>query len=166
VAAYLRQRNAGRDAELDAAEIKLRAERRLGELLAEQKKNGERRAEKNRLHDATSPPPTLADLGIEKTAAHRWQAVAKVPAPKFEEYIAGQRSTEDGPLTSKGARAGARITERPERDEPSDPAAKESLAIIRIIDAVRRAVTSLPPGRARTRLARELRTFADALEGK
>ena len=30
----------------------------------------------HRSHDVTGGPPTLADLGIEKTASHRWQVMA------------------------------------------------------------------------------------------
>lgn len=108
IRAYLRQQNASRDAQNDAAEIKLRAERRLGELLAEQKETGERDAgrggdRKSRLQDATvKRPPTLEELGIEKTAAKRWQDVAKVPEERFEEYIQAMRVSPVGEITTAG----------------------------------------------------------------
>lgn len=51
------------------------------------------------LHDAT---PTLADLGIERTASHRWQTIASVPEEKFEEYLA-QADTTQEEITSAGA---------------------------------------------------------------
>ncbi len=57
------------------AEIKLRAERRAGEVLAETEKHPAGRPARNRLHDATNSPQ-LADLGITKMQSHRWQAVA------------------------------------------------------------------------------------------
>lgn len=62
-----------------AAELKLRAERKLGEFLKEMPKhNGD-----PRLHDATR----LSDLGIEKTQSHRWQRIASIPEPEFERHI-------------------------------------------------------------------------------
>lgn len=103
---YLRQQNASRGAQNDAAEIKLRAERRLGELLAVQKATGERadrgEPKSQRLQRATSAPPTLAELGVEKTAAKRWQDIAKVPEARFEEYVRHQREAPDGEITTAG----------------------------------------------------------------
>lgn len=60
------------------AEIRLRAERRAGEMLRDMKESGDRHDGKGnnrklKLHDAT---PKLTDLGIERTAAHRWQKLA------------------------------------------------------------------------------------------
>ena len=39
------------------------------------------------MQDATALPPTYADLGIEETAAHRWQALAAVPKAEREGYV-------------------------------------------------------------------------------
>lgn len=106
---YFRRREAGREAQNDAAEIKVRAERRLGELLREQKENGTRHpGGKPRIESRSvtqsegEAPPTLADLGIEKMSAKRWQDVARVPEPVFEEYIAQQRERPDGEITTVG----------------------------------------------------------------
>lgn len=107
IRAYLRQQNASREAQNDAAEIKLRAERRLGELLQEQKARGERADRgnpKQKSHAATIAPPTLRDLGIEKTQAARWQDIAKIPEPKFEAYVKEQRERNDGEITTAGLR--------------------------------------------------------------
>jgi hypothetical protein len=63
----------------DICEIKLRAERKAGEMLAAMPKhNGD-----PRLHDATR----LQDLGIEKTQSHRWQLEAKVSEEDFERLV-------------------------------------------------------------------------------
>lgn len=99
---YLRQQNASREAQNDAAEIKLRAERRLGDLLVEQKATGERRrhGERARRGSVQPLPPTLRDLGVEKTAAARWQRVCKIPVPKFESYITRTRDRPDGEITT------------------------------------------------------------------
>jgi N6-adenosine-specific RNA methylase IME4 len=88
------------------SEIKLRAERRAGEMLREMPKhNGD-----PRLHDATR----LSDLGIDKFDSHRWQKVAAVPQPEFEGYI--QETVAAGrELTSAGVRKLAKQSEPRER---------------------------------------------------
>ena len=59
----------------------MRAERRCGEILAEMEMHGGDR--KSKLHDATL---NLADIGIERTQSHRWQAIASIPEPDFEQH--------------------------------------------------------------------------------
>lgn len=74
-----------------AEEIKLRAERRAGELLREMPKarggfDGREPDGSLRLHAETAE--TYADLGIDKVQAHRWQKIAEIPEEKFEEFVA------------------------------------------------------------------------------
>lgn len=59
------------------AEIVLRAERKLGEMLAETIEHGGN----PRSHDVT-----LADLGIAKMQAHRWKSEARVPDDDFRRF--------------------------------------------------------------------------------
>ena len=56
------------------AEIKIRAERRAGEMLREMDLHGGDR--KSKLHDATLK---LDDLGINRTQSSRWQSIAGMP---------------------------------------------------------------------------------------
>jgi len=73
----------------DAAEVKLRAERRAGEMLAKMDKNpggGDRST-----GCGVQPVPSLADLGIEKTQAFRWQREAAVSDEDFEGYLSSCR---------------------------------------------------------------------------
>ncbi|MDR2214612.1 MAG: hypothetical protein LBE59_02085 [Nevskiaceae bacterium] len=106
--AYAKQAN-NKDAEVQLAEIKVRAERKCGELLRDMAMRGERATKgkgkapemshdatftsdrKSRPHDATArptPPPetTLKDIGITRDESSRFQQVAAVPEKKFEAH--------------------------------------------------------------------------------
>ena len=89
--AYARQARLGLEAQNDAAEIKLRAERRLGELIATLPKQDGGDAARARSQAATEVPPRLDDLGISKSQSSRCQTIAAVPEPVFEEYVTGVR---------------------------------------------------------------------------
>src|SRR5262252_9488037 len=82
---YAKQCGESLDIQNAAAEIKLRAERRAGELLAETEKNPGGRPAKNSFHDGRSL--RLHDLGINVQQSHRWQQLAALPTPTFETYI-------------------------------------------------------------------------------
>ena len=58
-----------------------RQERRLGEMLREMEKNEGGRPVKTGC--TMQPVSSLADLGIEKAQAHRWQLEATVPEGVF-----------------------------------------------------------------------------------
>ena len=83
-----------------ATEIKVRAERRCGELLrtnlATPAERGERGAEVrwgSRSNDATSQPPTLADMGLTRDESSRYQQLAAMPAEHFETAVATAKAT-------------------------------------------------------------------------
>lgn len=61
----------------EAAEIKIRAERLLGESLSHMDKK------KNRHSSA----PTMGELGINANQSHRWQLIASVPQDTFEQHV-------------------------------------------------------------------------------
>jgi hypothetical protein len=80
IRAYMRAASESLDAQNAAADIKLRAERKAGELLAEMEgsgKGGDRKSSNAVLLD-------LAKLGITKMQSSRWQLAAQLPE---EEYI-------------------------------------------------------------------------------
>ena len=88
MAAYARQ---AKDNELIqyATEIKVRAERRCGELLARTEKNkgatvrGGMAVERHDRHT-----PTLADMGLTKDESSRYQQLAAMPAERFAAAVA------------------------------------------------------------------------------
>ncbi len=86
---YARAAKLGMEATNHAAEIKLRAERKAGEILAQLKrsKGGDSRS----FQAGTSVSEytaVLSDSDIAPTTAHRWQTVATIPEPVFEAHIA------------------------------------------------------------------------------
>ena len=76
LAAYSKAAKLGLTMQNECAELKLRAERKAGEMLRAMPKHGGGRPSENRLHDVTS---SLADVGVTKIQSHRWQQVAAVP---------------------------------------------------------------------------------------
>ena len=114
---YLRQQKESRELQNYVAEIKLRAERRAGELLAEMEKNpgGQAEHESYPFHDGRGRPSTLADLGLSFQQSHRWQLEASVPEEDFERYLAQVKSAPDSELTSVGLIQLARRLRVPEK---------------------------------------------------
>lgn len=99
LAAYARQAQ-DRDMIAWATEIKLRAERRTGELLRETAATGQRRVAANgRPAKASSVNEAfrkLKDLGISEDQSSDWQKLAAIEAPEFERRIkaaAGEPAT-------------------------------------------------------------------------
>lgn len=70
-----------------AAEIKMRAERKAGELLSEVPRDPGGRPAQNSNHDGGSFQGAIDEAGIPETTARRWQKVAEVPEEEFEEYV-------------------------------------------------------------------------------
>jgi N6-adenosine-specific RNA methylase IME4 len=64
------------------AEVKLRAERRCGELLASTVEHGGDRRSESRSRDAT-----LNDLGLNRSQSSRWQALAGIPELDWERHL-------------------------------------------------------------------------------
>lgn len=120
--AYARQAKLGREAENMAAELRVRAERRAGELLREAAQTGQRSTGGNP-NLQPSRPTTVADIGITRDDASKFQKLAAVPEPVFEEYVAEQKATGER-ITSTGARNAAvvRTLGSSESDEWYTPA--------------------------------------------
>ncbi len=99
---YAKQAGEGLDNQNMMAEIKLRAERRCGELLGDMENAPT--GPKPQLGNSVLPnseAPTLADMGISKMQSSRWQAIASVPEPVFEQHLATVKAAAQE-LTSAG----------------------------------------------------------------
>jgi len=73
-----------------ATEIRMRAERRAGELLIEMAERGERdsgKGNRNPVLKSRAATPKLSDLGISKTQSSRWQELALISDHTFEAKV-------------------------------------------------------------------------------
>jgi N6-adenosine-specific RNA methylase IME4 len=95
-----------------ATDIRLRAERRAGQLLAEMKASGEREAggrPEKRFHGERVK---LADLGVSEIQSHRWQKLAALDEDAFEERATVAKRQA---VASVEATAAERASEKKER---------------------------------------------------
>lgn len=121
------------EAQNSAAEIALVAERRGGELLKAMRELGQRqdrgRPQKT-LHDETisspDPAPTLADLGLTRVESHRWQQIADIPEPVFEQHVAETKARGEE-LTTAGVIRAAKAVD-------TEQAKTEAQTMARAID--------------------------------
>ena len=95
--AYARQAK-NRILELDAIEIRIRAERRVGELMDLQRKSvGLAKGHRYRsagTSDVDAPAPTLAEAGIDDHLADNARKLVRLSAESFEAAIADWRTSE------------------------------------------------------------------------
>jgi len=92
---YLKQAGESLEMQNDAAEIKLRAERRMGEILAKMELRGGDRKSKSR--DVILK---LDNLGIAPMQSHRYQKIASLPKRDFESYLSEYREAKKEITTS------------------------------------------------------------------
>ncbi len=109
---YTKQAGESLEMQNMCAEIKLRAERRAGELLREMDKN--EGGDPTPSHHARGFPPTLSDLGINYSQSSRWQTIAGIPEETFEAHLA-ETVAMGRELTSAGAFRLARREENARR---------------------------------------------------
>lgn len=97
---YARQAK-NRQMEVDAAEIRIRAERRVGELIEQQRETaglatGGQPYQGNPTGSNLDPVGTLAEAGIDKHLANTARKLAELPDDEFEEKLSDWRKSESG----------------------------------------------------------------------
>ena len=87
---YARAAKLGLDAQNHAAEVKIRAERKAGELLLnlEKSKGGQPTHSKMETVEKSEYREVLDAEEIPNTTAHRWQQAAQIPERTFEQHVA------------------------------------------------------------------------------
>ena len=70
-----------------ATDIRMRAERRAGELLTEMAERGERAGQGQSKGNRPLPLPDLRDLGVTKMQSSRWQRLAALDPDTFERNV-------------------------------------------------------------------------------
>ena len=113
---YLKQRDDSTSAAIDAAELRLRAERRLGELLAETVDHAGGRPKKNA--DTVSVFSGTIPDSISQKQSSRYQQAAKVPESEFETLVVTAR--EKGDIARLTSAAVMRLAKEIQRQEQRD----------------------------------------------
>lgn len=124
-----------------ASEIKVRAERRAGEMLAEMPKhNGGRPAKTG--NSASPVSETLKDMGVSKRQSAQWQKVAAIPDEKFEKVV--EEMKDAGLITTsavlrtatkpKKVKERAPAEKKPPKEKQPKPSGDEKKARAELID--------------------------------
>lgn len=101
------------EAESQACEVRLRAERKAGQLLRqiEKAKGAPGNQHTGPLKRPAQSNPTLSDLGVSKQQSSDWQKLAAVPEATFEQALKEPRPTTAG-IIRKAAPVEDRVDER------------------------------------------------------
>ena len=99
---YAKRAKLASELQFRATEIRVRAERRLGELLSSMQRRGP--GQYPRAEDQASEVagfPTLDELGITRSQSSRWQQIASLSESLFDSYL-GKVKGESRELTTSG----------------------------------------------------------------
>lgn len=158
---------------VDAREVQIRAKRRLGEMLAEQKVNGGMNTGAMGIGTSAVPKrnrtPTLEEVGVSKKESASAQKIAAVPEPEFEAKLDAWRERAE----QEGARVTAELEAAGEAYSDADQRAEvmadyaEMARVVASDDRLSAAMGEVAEWKAKTasvtalyeRAARELETM-------
>jgi hypothetical protein len=128
-----------------ATEIRLRAERRAGELLKDMAKAGERDVGKGGDRKSQSHAATvkLNDLDINKSQSSRWQKLADVPEDDFEELVAHAKQKACSAVDHAQQAKSKPKPKRPKRSGKRDGADLAATCVAEVELIVRAAISKL-----------------------
>ena len=135
--AYARQAK-NKQLEIDAAEIRIRAERRVGELMQAQRETvglAEGQLRRGSELDPRDDKPSLAEAGIDKHLADRARKYAAVPKEKFDGMVSEWRdrvTQEQERVTTNLLREGERELSRRALAPPSNGLQFARIAIMKL----------------------------------
>ena len=128
--AYAKQSHFSLKMQNQCCEIKIRAERKAGEILKESTRVGNPQWS----HSATIG--RLGDIGISKSQSSRWQSIASIPESLFEERLEDIKKRKEQELTSKDFLSLAGYLHRERKREERRESAYQEAKHIRMDDRV------------------------------
>jgi hypothetical protein len=132
-----------------ATEIRLRAERRAGELLRDMADRGERHSRGDSNQHAKSQAATLQNLDINKSQSSRWQKLAEIEEGDFEELVTNAKQNACGVVDRA-----QQPKPKPKPDPKPKPAKKDTDEIVAtcvrdVVAIVRAAISAGMDARTR-----------------
>lgn len=145
-----------------ATEIRMRAEDRAGELLAEMKKQGKRQKVGDNQHRGSNKqllPPKLSELGVTKVQSSRWQRFAALSPDEKEKRIAA--------AIEKAEAAVDTAAKQPRKPKPKkEPVSMFSFAQRQVLatnNVIKRLFKALSTDAERTEFLQGIRRIIDDL---
>ena len=149
VRAYAQKARLGRHLVVEASVVRIRAERRLGEMLKETQLACSVPGNQHTGPNDQRRPDTvlLADLGISKNESSRSQRIAELPAASFEQYLAQCVETEREPTFAglrRLLRPGSPNSGKHDTRRPTN-AALDSNSLLSIPEGEYSTILAVPP---------------------
>jgi N6-adenosine-specific RNA methylase IME4 len=119
---YVKQQNQSLEMQNACAELKIRAERRAGELLKEMERDPISKGGKRSVFQPETPKSeyskAIDDAKLSRSTAYRWQTIAELPEDDFEREIAETKNNSNELTSSRILQKARRFVAK---DKPEPP---------------------------------------------